>query len=52
MRSSGGEKKKEHTRGGFENQHWMTFRSAHTTLFIYLQVIVLQAPGSVTKCAS
>ena len=27
---------------------WITFRLAHIALFIYLQLIVLQAPGNVT----
>ena len=27
----------------------MTFYSAHTTLFIYLHVIVLRAPGNLAK---
>ena len=30
----------------------MTFRSAHTTLFIYLHSIVLQAPGNVIVSVS
>ena len=31
----------------FRTLNWMTFRSAHTTLFIYLHVIVLRTPGIV-----
>ena len=36
----------------FREQNWMTFRSAYTTLFIYIQAIVLLAPGNVTISVS
>ena len=39
----------EAQRGGFENTRLDDICSGHTTLFIYLQGIVLQAPGNVTK---
>ena len=34
-------REKKGRQGGFREHNWMTFRSAHIALFIYLQLIVL-----------
>lgn len=48
-RSSKSERGRKLTRSGFENTSLDDICLAHTALFIYLHVILLQAPGDVTK---
>jgi hypothetical protein len=38
--------------GGFENRSWITFRSVYSMLFIYLHLIVLVVPDSITISVS
>jgi len=46
-----GKREKAHGEGS-RARDWMTFRSVHTALFIYLHPIVLQVPDNVAVTVS